>query len=230
MRHSVSGARQHALLVMMRVAWSVKAVDLLPRSPVRGLAGLAYALPGTDSSARRSGVATSTELSRLSCHWPADAALHKRTDMSRVSPAHDADRSRHKGTADSGVHAWSARCVVRLAWLCSSASSSSVYPSGSISSPTAVCSAIFRSQLIRASSLFICLNCAAVSVWVPALHRVVASIGSNLPPLSPAHATGTGRRGGIAAAGAAHGSSSAGGEALDGPQPAVEEALLAEGC
>ena len=93
--------------------------------------------------------------------------------MSRVSLAHDAERSRHKGTVDSGVHAWSARCVVRLAWLCSSASSSSVYPSGSISSPTAVCSAIFRSQLIRASSLFICLNCAAVSVWVPALHRVV---------------------------------------------------------
>ena len=93
--------------------------------------------------------------------------------MSRVSLAHDAERSRHKGTVDSGVHAWSARCVVRLAWLCSSASSSSVYPSGSISSPTAVCSAIFRSQLIRASSLFICLNCAAVSVWVPALHQVV---------------------------------------------------------
>ena len=69
-----------------------------------------------------------------------------------------------------------------------------------------------------------------MSVWVPALHRVAASIGGNLPPLSPAHATGTGRRGGIAAAGAARGSSSAGGEALEGPQPAVEEALLAEGC
>ena len=135
MKHSVPGARQHALLVMMRVAWSVKAVDLLPRSPVRGLAGLAYALPGTDSSARRSGVATSTELSQLPCHGPVDAALHARTDMSCVLLAHDADRSRHKGIADSCVHAWSARCVVQPAWPCSSASSRSVYPSGS-SSPT----------------------------------------------------------------------------------------------
>jgi hypothetical protein len=230
MKHSVPGARQHALLGIMRVGWSSKAVDLLPRLPVRGLAGLAYALPGTDSSARRSGVATSTELSRVPCHGQVDAALHVRTDMNRVSPAHDADRTRHKGTADSGVHASSARCVVLPAWPCSSAYSSSVYPRGLISSPT--CRMQPRAQIpthprFLPVHLLELRECECVGA---SLAPGFPSVGCNLPQLSPAHATGTGRRGGIAAADAAHGSSSMGGEALPGPQPAVEEALLEEGC